>query len=257
MQLNDIPLFSGNESDNAVDWLHEFLLATANFHDSGIVRLLSARLAPNSPARQWFDALDANLKMSWALFEPYFRERWITAPQVDDAPRQWELFQNHVLIIDDVLDNGKPITIDDIITFIDLVTEWSTQHVALGAGAKKTEEELIQATMKVIPSFIRAYIQVSLKPGPQTLTDLCSSIQNLPPSVLDLEVVRREGEIDEMRFLVQVDRRLQAMSEKVDNRLEEMSLKIDRLFEVQSPHTTAFAHAKGSTEIEVPATTQK
>ncbi|KAG8939808.1 hypothetical protein FRC03_006010 [Tulasnella sp. 419] len=219
LQANDIPPFSGEEScEVAEKWLEIFVSSTGSFSSSGIFRLIYRKFPLGSSAREWFDSLDGSATDSWKIFESKFCDKWVTKHD----QKAWNDFIHHFLEDDSIFGDGA-----DCEASIGVIRVWVEEHRRLGRVTGCENQMLIQATMKILPPFIQAYIQAFISIRHHSFDNLCDDIKGVTPQVLEFERTRRSIDI--------VDR-----VSVMERRIKEISEKVEQVFKVvcQSGHTS-------------------
>ncbi|KAG8927238.1 hypothetical protein FRC03_010496 [Tulasnella sp. 419] len=195
VQLSDVPPFRGETQEDASEWPQNFVVATANSIESGIIRLLPLYMPRGSPARHWFDGLEGNVKNNWSNFEQHFYDRWIAPPPPTQSDIAWSKFQVHMLKDDELfdawtLDGGDDTS--DVSVAQRRIAKWVEDHRQIGQATEKDDDTLLNTTFILLPPFLRAYIQTSLNPQPKTFQEICSVLEQMPPAVLKHERTRKD-----------------------------------------------------------------
>ncbi|KAG8953581.1 hypothetical protein FRC03_011716 [Tulasnella sp. 419] len=202
--MTEILQFSGRESpEDAAVWLNRLIASTGSFSDSGVLRFLGSRLEADSPARRWFDALDAGIKVSWPLFERKFLERWITNPRSQPSELDVrDLFRAHTLpqelLTGDLL--------SDPASYQAKLFVWAEDHLHMGKRTGYRDPDLIQATERLLPGFIQAHLHTYGDPN-SSFDACCRRLKTIPEETLEFERIRLERSSGDWRS---------AMESKID-----------------------------------------
>ncbi|KAG8924063.1 hypothetical protein FRC02_010675 [Tulasnella sp. 418] len=203
---SEIPRFTGEENpEEAEKWLGILISSTGSFTESGIFRLLRNKFPVGSISRTWFNGLQATATTSWNDFELEFYDQWIATKE----QKEWEAFTHHILSEDHVL--GKSTAVEIAHESIRL---WVHDHLQLGKSIGREDRVLIDATNKLLPPFIKAYLQAFVKSKPQSFETLCNEIKGVTQQILEYEEIRRSLSATEWSSVV--ERHVQQISEKVD-----------------------------------------
>ncbi|KAG8911825.1 hypothetical protein FRC02_006398 [Tulasnella sp. 418] len=213
IQLDEVPPFKGDESpEEAERWLKTLIIATGSFSNSGILRFLHTRLKENSPAMDWYDGLDEDSKTSWIRFRPLFRQRWIQSSAHHD---EWHAFCNHILTCADLFQGGRD---SDLATLSDRVTIWANDHLELGKAVNRTDSALIEASRRLVPDFVDAYLQVYTQTSSTTtFYDYCDAIKSIPQTVLQMEQIRFRQSSN--NWQTAMEKKITDISSKIDQLL--------------------------------------
>ncbi|KAG8918907.1 hypothetical protein FRC02_002048 [Tulasnella sp. 418] len=181
--MDDIPRFKGEESaEEAERWLEIFVANTGNFNDSGIFRLLRRKFPSGCSSRHWFEGLDEAARTSWDVFEAKFCNRWVARNESEG----WQRFKQHLINEDMIFTDGtSPETAQQVISL------WADDHLVVGRSLDCTDEALITETKRILPPFIRAYLQAFVGVDPQNFEHLCRAIKDIPHQLINFEQLRR------------------------------------------------------------------
>ncbi|KAG8927243.1 hypothetical protein FRC02_008349 [Tulasnella sp. 418] len=218
--MTGLPLFRGDGSEDADQWLREIAFATSNCNDSGAFRILSSHLQGDSPAREWYDQLDDSFKSSWSPFERVFRSRWIiSTPVPNPTDVAWEKFCKHRLSYEALLNtpSSPPTDATPPSDICPTISTWAEEHLILGKATDREDQSLIDMSKALLPPFIQAHIEVSHQPQPSNFEEFCAAIGQIPSAVADLERVRRRLSSEDWQ--VRIEQRIQDIAEKVDKLL--------------------------------------
>ncbi|KAG8944546.1 hypothetical protein FRC03_002048 [Tulasnella sp. 419] len=205
-QTDDIPRFKGEEStEEAEKWLEIFVANTGNFNDSGIFRLIRRKFPSGCSSRHWFEGLDEAARTSWDVFEAKFCDRWVARNESEG----WQRFKQHLINEDMIFQDGtSPETAQQVISL------WADDHLVVGRSLDCTDEALVTETKRILPPFIRAYLEAFVGVAPQNFEDLCRAIKDIPHQVISFEHLRRRISSDDWRL--NMERRMGEILEKVD-----------------------------------------
>ncbi|KAG8924061.1 hypothetical protein FRC02_010673 [Tulasnella sp. 418] len=207
-QADDVPRFRGEESaEEAERWLEIFIANTGSFSDSGILRLVQRKFPVGSPSRMWFDSLDEAVTTSWKVFEPRFCDRWVASHELEE----WKRFKQHQLTEDMIFkeDSNHEITQQ-------VISVWADDHLVWGKSVDFADQVLIDATKRLLPPFIQAYLEAFIGVDSQRFEDLCQALKSIPLQVINLERIRRHISSEDWRA-------------NMEKRIVDISAKVDRL----------------------------
>ncbi|KAG8948082.1 hypothetical protein FRC03_000842 [Tulasnella sp. 419] len=213
IRLSDIPLFTGDGSQDADKWQQDFLSSTGHYGDEAVARLFISKLAIGSPAHTLVDSLPDPIKTSWFKLERVFRTEWLPSRRVE-APKQdpWEAFEKHVLTEEMIFGGSK--NGDSTSSPSGVIVAWVDEHLRLGRNTGGTDDCLVRMTKLLLPVFIRTVI--SLKPKPETFTDICALIRQTPHDVLEMERTRYYETSRREERLSAMERKLEEITQRID-----------------------------------------
>ncbi|KAG8915990.1 hypothetical protein FRC02_004298 [Tulasnella sp. 418] len=213
VHLSEIPLFRGDELEDAEKWQQDFLLATAQYSDQAVARLFISKLARGSPASDYVNSLPSKVRGSWLELDQIFQNKWLSMPTADThAGERWSVFEDHILTEAMIFQSiSSP---DEDSSPGQRILCWVEDHIRLGQATRGPDEPLIRLTKAHLPFFILAAL--SLKAELTSFVDFCDAIAQIPREVLEMERVRHQSAGHRDERLLAIERKLEEMSQKMD-----------------------------------------
>ncbi|KAG8953914.1 hypothetical protein FRC03_011615 [Tulasnella sp. 419] len=144
VQLSDLPLFRGDETQDAERWQQDFLIATAKYSDQAVARLFISKLACGSPASDYINKLPHTIRGSWLELGQVFHIKWLSPiTRNTNIKDLWSAFEDHVLTEDMIFPNSSP---GEDFGSEKRILCWVEDHIRLGKATGGIDEPLIRHT---------------------------------------------------------------------------------------------------------------